>query len=127
MKEYIAYSGVKYTIEWYYTERGESQSLEFFKGISATEQQKLFHIIKRLGDFGFVSDKTKFRNEGDDIYAMKPQPNRFLSFFFEGNKIIITNAFAKKTQKLRKQEKDRAKAARNDYIERVREGKYYEE
>ncbi len=71
--------------------------------------------------------ETKFSNEGDDIYAMKPQPNRFLSFFFEGNKIIITNAFAKKTQKLRKQEKDRAKAARNDYIERVREGKYYEE
>ncbi len=55
--------------------------------------QGLYWIIKRLGDFGFVSDKTKFRNEGDDIYAMKPQPNRFLSFFFEGNKIIITNAF----------------------------------
>ncbi len=43
------------------------------------------------------------------------------------NKIIITNAFVKKAQKLRKQEKDRAKAARKDYIERVREGKYYEE
>lgn len=127
MKEYTAYAGVKYTIEWYFTEKGESQSLEFFNGISATEQQKLFHIIKRLGDFGFVSDKTKFRNEGDDIYAIKPQPNRFLSFFYEGNKIIITNAFVKKAQKLRKQEKDRAKAARKDYIERVREGKYYEE
>lgn len=127
MEEYIAYKGYKYTIEWYYTERGDSQPLDFFKGISATEQQKLFHIIKRLGDFGFVSDKTKFRNEGDDIYAMKPQPNRFLSFFYEGNKIIITNAFVKKAQKLRKQEKDRAIAARNDYIERVREGKYYEE
>ena len=73
------------------------------------------------------SDKTKFRNEGDDIYAMKSQPNRFLSFFFEGNKIIITYAFAKKTRKLRKQEKDRAKAARKDYIERVREGRYYED
>ena len=31
MKEYTAYQGDKYTIEWYFTEKGESQSLEFFK------------------------------------------------------------------------------------------------
>ncbi len=127
MKEYIAYEGEKYTIEWYYNQKGESQSLEFFENLTAVEQQKLFHIIKRLGDFGFVSDKTKFRNEGDDIYAMKPQPNRFLSFFYNGNKIIITNAFIKKTQKLKTQDKERAITARVDYINRVKEGVYYEE
>ncbi len=127
MKEYKAYEGEKYTIEWYYSKNGESQPLEFFEGLPAIEQQRLFYIVKRLGDFGFVSDKTKFRNEGDDIYAMKPQPNRFLSFFYDGNKIIITNAFTKKAQKLRKQDKDRAINARADYIRRVREGVYYED
>lgn len=127
MKEYIAYKGEKFTIEWYYSEKGESQPLEFFDDLNAVEQQKLFHIIKRLGDFGFVSDKTKFRNEGDEIYAMKPQPSRFLSFFFEGSKVIITSAFTKKAQKLKKQDKDRAIAARADYIKRVKEGVYYED
>ena len=127
MKEYIAYKGEKFTIEWYYSEKGESQPLEFFDDLNAVEQQKLFHIIKRLGDFGFVSDKTKFRNEGDEIYAMKPQPSRFLSFFFEGSKVIITSAFTKKAQKLKKQDKDRAIAARADYIRRVKEGVYYED
>lgn len=127
MKEYVAYEGEKYTIEWYYSEMGESQPLDFFENLSAVEQQKLFHIVKRLGDFGFVSDKTKFRSEGNEIYAMKPQPNRFLSFFYEGNKIIITNAFTKKSQKLRKQDKDRAITARADYIKRVKEGIYYED
>lgn len=127
MKEYIAYKGEKFTIEWYYSEKGESQPLEFFDDLNAVEQQKLFHIIKRLGDFGFVSDKTKFRNEGDEIYAMKPQPSRFLSFFFEGSKVIITSAFIKKAQKLKKQDKDRAIAARADYIRRVKEGVYYED
>lgn len=127
MKEYKAYEGEKYTIEWYYSEKGESQPLDFFEGLPAIEQQKMFHIVKRLGDFGFVSDKTKFRNEGDDIYAMKPQPNRFLSFFYEDNKIIITNAFTKKAQKLRKQDKQRAINARTDYIKRVKEGVYYED
>lgn len=127
MKEYIAYKGEKYTIEWYYTAKGDSQPLEFFEELPAVEQQKLFHIIKRLGDFGFVSDTTKFRNEGDDVYAMKPQPSRFLSFFYEGSKIIITNAFTKKAQKLKKQDKERAINARADYIKRVKEGVYYED
>jgi len=38
-------------------------------------------LFKRIGDFGKISDKTKFRNEKDGIYAFKPQPDRLLSFF----------------------------------------------
>ena len=126
MKEYIAYQGEKFTIEWYYSQNGESQPLEFFKKLSPLEQQKFFYLVKRIGDFGFISDKTKFRNEDDGIYAFKPQPNRFLSFFFEGGKIIITNAFVKKSQKLKKQDKESAISARTDYLERIKEGTYYE-
>lgn len=126
MKEYIAYSGEKFTIEWYYNQGGESQPLEFFNALSAMEQQKFFHLVKRMGDFGFISDKTKFRNEGDGIYAFKPQPNRFLSFFFEGKKIIITNAFVKRRQKLKKQDKDCAISARADYKNRIKEDSYYD-
>ena len=126
MKEYVAYKGTKFTIEWYYSQKGESQALDFFNDLSATEQQKFFHLVKRMGDFGFISDKTKFRNEDDGIYAFKPQPNRFLSFFYEGGKIIITNAFVKKSQKLKKQDKDIAISARNDYLTRVKENTYYD-
>lgn len=126
MKEYIAYQGEKFTIEWYYSQNGESQPLEFFKKLSPLEQQKFFYLVKRIGDFGFISDKTKFRNKDDGIYAFKPQPNRFLSFFFEGGKIIITNAFVKKSQKLKKQDKECAISARTDYLERIKEGTYYE-
>ena len=109
MKEYVAYKGTKFTIEWYYTQKNESQALDFFNNLSATDQQKFFHLVKRMGDFGFISDKTKFRNEDDGIYAFKPQPNRFLSFFYEGGKIIITNAFVKKKiiKKKKKKKKKR--------------------
>ncbi len=126
MKEFVAYRGKKFTIEWYYNQKNESQPLEFFNSLSFTDQQRFFHLVKRMGDFGFISDKTKYRNEDDGIYAFKPQPNRFLSFFYEGGKIIITNAFVKKTQKLRKQDKECALTARSDYINRVREGTYYD-
>ena len=39
------------------------------------------------------------------IYAFKPQPDRYLSFFTDEKKIIVTNGFRKKTEKLPKNEK----------------------
>lgn len=48
-----------------------------------------------MADFGKINDITKFRNEGDTIFAFKPQPERFLSFFVKDNKIIVTNTFKK--------------------------------
>jgi len=71
-----------------------------------------------MGDFGKIFDKTKFRHEGDGIYAFKPQPDRFLSFFTDGRKIIITNGFRKKTDKLPKSEKELAIKRRKDYLDR---------
>ena len=62
-------------------------------------------LAKKMGDFGKIIDKKKFRNEGDKIYAFKPQPDRYLCFFKTGKKIIVTNAFRKKGDKLPEQEK----------------------
>jgi hypothetical protein len=76
-----------------------------------------------MGDFGKIYDITKFRNEGDGIYAFKPQPDRYLSFFTEGKKIIVTNGFKKKTEKLKKKKKKLAIKCRQDYLERKTGGK----
>lgn len=67
-----------------------------------------YHQDATLADFGIIYDKTKFRNEGDSIYAFKPQPDRYLCFFFTGKKVIVSNAFRKKTDKLPINEKDTA-------------------
>ena len=83
-------------------------------------------LFKRMGDCGKIFDKTKFNNEGDGIFAFKPKPERFLCFFVSGKKIIITNAFRKKTQKISKGEKDRAIKLKKDYNKRFRSGVYYE-
>jgi hypothetical protein len=63
-------------------------------------------LFKRIADFGRISDITKFRNEGGKIFSFKPQPDRFLSFFYVGKKIVVTNGFRKKAQKLPKKEKE---------------------
>ncbi|MBO7060463.1 MAG: type II toxin-antitoxin system RelE/ParE family toxin [Fibrobacter sp.] len=63
---------------------------------------------------------------GDKIFAFKPQPDRFLSFFYTGKKIIVTNAFRKKSQKLPEEEKERALLAMQNYNERILKDEYYE-
>jgi hypothetical protein len=73
-----------------------------------------------------LKGKSKFRYEGDKIYAFKSRPHRFLCFFIEGGKIIVTNAFWKRQDKLPQQEKERALRCRESYIKRVEIGKYYE-
>ena len=125
-KEYIAFDGVKYTIEWYFDENGKSMSLDYLESLSDKDQVKLLELIKLIGDRGEIKNKTKFRNEGDKIYAFKPQPHRFLCFFFEGQKIIVTNGFHKKTDKLPKEEKGRSLKMKTDYEARVKRGNYYE-
>ncbi len=98
--------------------------LKYFAGADA---KKFEHLLTMMGNIGEIRNKEKFRNEGDKIFAFKPQPHRFLCFFFEGDKIILTNAFMKKQQKLPKSEKDRALRYKMDYEKRVKEGSYYED
>jgi len=126
-KECIAYKGSEFTIEWYYDANGNSQALEYLMNLDTSNQHKVFYLFKRLGDFGKISDKTKFRNEGDQIFSFKPKPDRFLAFFVKGKKVIVTNAFQKKSNKLPKDEKRKALGFRKDYLKRVKEGSYYEE
>ncbi|MGL4368251.1 MAG: type II toxin-antitoxin system RelE/ParE family toxin [Spirochaetota bacterium] len=126
-REYIAYTGEKFTIEWFCDEKGVSQPFEYFSMLDALEQDRTLFLFKRMGVSGKISDTTKFNFEGDGIYAFKPQPHRFLSFFIIGKKIIITNAYRKKTDKLPKSEKEMALKRKANYIERVKKGEYYEE
>ena len=125
-KKFIVYEGREFTIEWYYDERGKSPALEYFVELPLERKKKALFLFKTIGDLGEILNIEKFRNEGDQIYAFKPMPDRFLYFFIKDSKIIITNAFHKKSQKLPISEKERALKYRESYIERVKKGKYYE-
>jgi len=107
--EMIAYRGRHFTIEWYVDESGHSQARDFAESLDDREQRKLVMLLTALGDLGQIRNKEKFRYEGDKIYAFKPQPHRFLAFFFQGSKVIITNAFTKKRDKLPTSEKEKAR------------------
>ena len=114
----VIYVGECFTVEWYYEENGYSQAYEYFLTTSDIQKRKFLILVKRIADFGKIFDITKFRNEGDNIYAFKPQPDRYLSFFVVGKKIIVTNGFCKKTDKLPDSEKELALRCRNNYLKR---------
>ena len=119
----IIYEGPIFTIEWYYDKNGRSIAKEFYIKEIEELQKKFLVLVKRMGDFGKIFDKTKFRYEDDGIYAFKPQPDRYLSFFTDEKKIIITNGFRKKTDKLPKNEKALSIKYKQEYFERKDGGK----
>ena len=126
LDQYTAFEGTEFLIEWYFDAKGISGALNYFEALDENEQLKLLDLFRLIGNSGEIKNKTKFRYEGDKIYAFKPQPHRFLCFFFKGRKIIVTNAFHKKIDKLPMNEKDRALKSKEDYELRAKRGDYYE-
>jgi hypothetical protein len=128
--EFLAYEGENFSIEWYFTENQESQPFAYYCELRGRQRIKVLRLFKRMGDAGEIKNKTLFVNEGDKIYAFKPKPDRFLCFFFENKKIIVTNAFKKMAQKLprneNENENEKALNFRSDYLKRLKTGEYYE-
>ena len=125
-RDTIAHKGSKFTIEWYFDNRGRSSALDYFEGLSTDRKKKTTHLFYLLASMGKIFNIQKFRSEGDQIFAIKPSPDRFLCFFFDGSKIIVTNAYEKKSEKMPPGEKQKALKAKNDYIIRCKKGTYYD-
>lgn len=113
-------------MKWYWDSRDRSMVLEYFNDLDKEHKKKLFKLFELMGDQGEIRNIEKFRNEGEQIYAFKSHPNRILCFFFEGSKVILTNAFEKKADKLPPTEKKKALSYKSDYIKRVIKGDYYD-
>ena len=117
-EECVIYKGKCFQIEWYYDAKGNSQPYDYYNSCDLNQKRKFLMLCQRMGDFGKILDKTKFRAEGDEIYAFKPQPDRYLCFFKKGKKIIVTNAYRKSGDKIPKSEKQMAINNRDDYLSR---------
>jgi phage-related protein len=108
-KQSIVYAGRAFTIEWFQNASGKSQARDFFKSLNMQNRAKTIALFERMADIGKIYDKAKFRHEEGEIYAFKPQPNKFLSCFWKGKRIIVFAGFIKKSQKVPKKELKRAK------------------
>jgi hypothetical protein len=125
-KKFIAYKGSEYTIEWYFNDKSKSEAFTYFESLSDDHKKKFVHLLMMLGNSGKIFNQEKFRYEGDQLYVFKSSSDRFFCFFFDGAKVIITNAYEKKSAKMPIKEKDKALKAKDNYINRVKKGTYYD-
>lgn len=125
--KYIAFEGDKKTLEWYFDDRKNMPAYEYWLGLEKTRRNKVIDLFELMSIKGEIKNKEKFVHEGDGIYAFKTHKDRFFCFFFEGSKIIITNAYKKQGDKMPLREKHKALEYRESYWERVKAGKYYEQ
>ncbi len=124
--KFIVYIGEFFTIEWYYNSRKESAVLDYFNELSDKQKEKAMYLFKLIATSGRIRSEEKFRNELDQVYAFKPSPDRFLCFFYKDAKIIVTNAYVKKTDKMPPREKEKALKLKADYEKRCKEKSYYD-
>lgn len=127
-EDYIVYQGEKFQVEFYFTQKGKLPAKEYFDVLDRQIQIKLLALVKYIAENGRLFDETKFRivNKKEKVYEFKPMAERFFNFFYEGKKIIITNAYHKKTQKADVQMLTKAIHLKKDYELRVKKGDYYE-
>lgn len=55
---------------------------------------------------------------GDNIWELRPGNNRVFYFFFQNDTYVLLHHFRKKSQKTPRREIERAKAEKQDYIDR---------
>lgn len=127
-EEYIFYQGHKFQVEFYFTETGNIPAKKCLEEAALDIKVKLAALVKYIAEHGKIFDITKFRmvDSKEKIYEFKPVQYRFFNFFFEGKKIIITNGYLKKSQKVRRRDLEKARDIKKDYTRRVKEGRYYE-
>ena len=127
-EDYVFYQGEKFQVEFFYTEKGEMPAKKYFDDSDRQVQIKLLALVKYMAEHGRLFDETKFRlvDKKDKIYEFKPFHERFLNFFFEGKKIVITNVYRKKSRSVDGRELLKAINFKRDYEIRIKEGNYYE-
>ncbi len=55
MKQYIAYEGSEYSIEWYYDAHDTSIALEYFQKQPKEKQRKLLNLFRLMGEQAMLS------------------------------------------------------------------------
>lgn len=127
-EEYVFYRGQKFQVEFYFTESGRMPARDYLEDTPLEIKAKLAALVAYIAECGRFFDITKFRmvDSSEKIYEFKPLGHRFFNFFYDGGKIIITNGYVKKSQRVSDKDLERAKGLKRDYIDRVKGGRYYE-
>ena len=110
-------------VEFYRTEQGTYPVREFLDALGSKEAQKVLWVFRLIERVDRVPVKYLKKLVGsDDIWECRVPTYagtyRIFSFFFQGNRLVVTHGYAKKTQKTDPRQIRRAERYRLDYLRR---------
>ena len=111
------------TVNFYRLPKGESPIEEFLDSLTGKQAQKVLWVLQVIEDIEIVL-RQYFKKlvDSENIWEVRIQFGndifRLLGFFDGGTLLILTNGFAKKTQKSPTQEIALAVRRKNDYLQR---------
>ncbi|MBI3815286.1 MAG: type II toxin-antitoxin system RelE/ParE family toxin [Nitrospinae bacterium] len=90
---------------------------KYIDSLEDKDKSKLLALLNRIVDNGPPRNKEKFRLLEDGIFEIKSYQDRLLCFYDKNkrNSLVITHGVKKKTQKLSRDEIERAKNLRKEY------------
>lgn len=110
-------------IQFYRSASGDCPVEEFLDGLGPKQAQKVAWVLKLVKELPLVPKQYLKKLEGaDELWEVRAEFGgdafRLLGFWDTGNLIILTNGFAKKTQKTPNREIELAAQRRRDYLNR---------
>lgn len=111
-----------YNIIMYEKDNGEKPVERFLDELNVKIKARVMRMIKILKENGTRLREPYSKKLEDGIFELRIQQGnnrlRVLYFFIQGNNIVLTNGFVKKTQRTPKKEMEKAKKYRNAFLER---------
>ena len=113
---------MRWTCSYYVTNSGREPVKEFIDSLASRTQQKFFAVVGMLETLGKSLPEPHAKPLGNGIYELRLKGQegyiRILHFFFDDNKIILTNGFIKKSNKTPRKEIELAEDRRIQYLNR---------
>jgi phage-related protein len=110
-------------IIFYRSENNRCPVEEFLDTLSDKQVEKILWVLRIIKEMEIVPKQYfKKLTNTDEIWEVRIQAGnnifRLLGFIEKSQFIVLTNGFAKKTQKVSKQEIELAEKRKKDYLER---------
>lgn len=109
-------------VEFYEKENGEIPVNDFLLSLNEKMRAKAAKEIRILSEYGNRLREPYSKHIQEGIFELRikfaSDISRIFYFFFDGDKIILTNGFVKKTQKTPKEEIEKAIKYKEDYQRR---------
>ena len=112
-----------FSVEFFKKNNGDIPAEIFLNSMDVKMRVRAAGLLKILQEKGNLMREPYSKHLEDGIFELRVNSgnniSRLLYFFYYKHKIIITNGFVKKTNKTPRNQIDKAKQYRKDYLERM--------